>query len=122
MTVQVGLCQTWSETPKTSFLTSHLIFPRCINGGKSDHNEDQATATDLLLTHHFRTDVSTSCLDISLSRSLSHSGGHGGGKQSPGPGSPNRIQSKAPGLAAGSRSKSNDEQEQSSGMRILLTS
>ena len=38
---------------------------------------------------------------------------------SPGPGSPNRIQSKAPGLAAGSRSKSNDEQEQSSGMKTF---
>ena len=26
MTVQVGLCQTWWETPKTSFLASRLIF------------------------------------------------------------------------------------------------
>ena len=25
-TVQAGLCQTWSETPKTSFLASGLIF------------------------------------------------------------------------------------------------
>ena len=25
MTVQVGLCQTWSETPKTGFLTMRLI-------------------------------------------------------------------------------------------------
>ena len=25
MTVQVGLCQTWSETPKTGFLASRLI-------------------------------------------------------------------------------------------------
>ena len=26
MTVQVGLCQTWSETPKTGFLGSRLKF------------------------------------------------------------------------------------------------
>ena len=26
MTVQVGLCRTWSETPKTCFLTSRLIW------------------------------------------------------------------------------------------------
>ena len=26
-TVQVGLCQTWSETPKTGFLASQLRFP-----------------------------------------------------------------------------------------------
>ena len=25
VTVQVGLCQTWSETPKTSFLVSRLV-------------------------------------------------------------------------------------------------
>ena len=26
MTVQVGLCRTWSETPKTGFLASQLIY------------------------------------------------------------------------------------------------
>ena len=26
MAVQPGLCQTWSETPKTCFLTTRLIF------------------------------------------------------------------------------------------------
>ena len=27
MTVQPGLCMTWSETPKTGFLTTRLILP-----------------------------------------------------------------------------------------------
>ena len=29
---QAGLCQTWSETPKTGFLTSRLICPIEIDG------------------------------------------------------------------------------------------
>ena len=28
MTVQVGLCRTWSETPKTGFLTSRLSYTK----------------------------------------------------------------------------------------------
>ena len=31
VTVQVSLCQTWSETPKTSFLASRLICNDCMN-------------------------------------------------------------------------------------------
>ena len=62
-----------------------LIFHyRCINGGKSDFNEDQATATDLLLKSHLRTDIARSCLDINLLHSLPKSQ-----TPSPGPGSPN---------------------------------
>lgn len=45
-------------------------YAECINGGKSDFNEDQATATDLRLTLHLRTDIALSCLDISLTNSL----------------------------------------------------
>lgn len=45
-------------------------YAECINGGKSDFNEDQATATDLHLVHHLRTDMSLSCFDISLSHSF----------------------------------------------------
>ena len=29
VTAQLGLCQTWSETPKTGFLTTRLIFVNC---------------------------------------------------------------------------------------------
>ena len=94
------------------FLTMPLISSRCINGGKSDNNEDQATATDLLLTHHFRTDIATSCLDISLSNSLSHSGDSGRGKASPGPNSPDPSQST---FAVGSKSKPSGEGEHCSG-------
>ena len=38
--VQVGLCQTWSETPKTGFLTSRLIYVRILidnNNNTCDH-------------------------------------------------------------------------------------
>ena len=52
---------------------------RCINGGKSDFNEDQATGTELHLKSHLRTDIALSCLDISLSNSLSK-------KETPSPG------------------------------------
>ena len=33
MTVQVGLCQTWSETPKTGFLASRLNYKCCTRSG-----------------------------------------------------------------------------------------
>ena len=42
LAVQPGLCQTWSETPKTGFLTTRLIcaisFKVCLLLGKSPQN------------------------------------------------------------------------------------
>ena len=32
MAVQPGLCRTWSETPKTGFLTTRLIFEGSLSG------------------------------------------------------------------------------------------
>ena len=34
MVVQPGLCGTWSETPKTGFLTTRLISSNCDKDGK----------------------------------------------------------------------------------------
>lgn len=90
-------------------------YAECINGGKSDFNEDQATATDLHLKSHFRTDIAISCLDISLSNSPPH---RQKTTASPGPGSPdlnlartNKSSSQSPKLKHIEKQSSNDPED-----------
>ena len=39
MVVQPGLCQTWSETPKTGFLITRLILPQTVQSHPPHHLE-----------------------------------------------------------------------------------
>ena len=41
VTVQPGLFRTWSETPKTSFLTTRLIYPSYISAIKGRKKDDR---------------------------------------------------------------------------------
>ena len=41
MTVQPGLCGTWSETPKTGFLTTRLIFPILLKVDKIRNHKNE---------------------------------------------------------------------------------
>ena len=75
VTVQTGLCQTWSEHPKTCFLASRVILS--ITGSVSQNTHYQPTskcflASNFLLTKSQRFCVTSNCLRERSYRLLTH--------------------------------------------------
>ena len=48
--VQPGLCRTWSETPKTGFLTTRLIYKLFVSVGEDEVDESKWKAVNGKLT------------------------------------------------------------------------
>ena len=62
MTVQPGLCRTWSETPKTVFSERGSYDTLCINSASAIHIYDIIFWADVWAENQFK------CLDVTKSK------------------------------------------------------